>query len=198
LAIIALESHRARAFVVGEDLGTLDSLARDKFNATGILSYRLLWFEDEPPTNYPKQALAAINTHDLPTVAGLWTGEDDRELAKAGVKTDAAGWRAIRNRLTKLTGVPEDAPAEEVIYEAYRCLGQAPSSVVTASIEDALAVPHRPNMPGAATTWPNWSRPLPGGLEALEHSALARKVAGELNHARNRRALGPAPIADRR
>ncbi len=76
LDIVALESHRAQAVVVGEDLGTVEDGVRETLAEHGILSYRLLWFEEEPPTDWPEPAMAAITTHDLPTVAGLWTGSD--------------------------------------------------------------------------------------------------------------------------
>src|SRR5438876_10868825 len=49
LAIVALESHRARAFVVGEDLGTVEGGVRERLAAQRVLSYRLLWFEPDPP-----------------------------------------------------------------------------------------------------------------------------------------------------
>ena len=48
----------------------------------GVLSYRLLWFERDaagefkPPSDFPREALVAVSTHDLPTLAGWWEGED--------------------------------------------------------------------------------------------------------------------------
>ena len=74
LAIVAIESQRARAVIVGEDLGTVDEAARARLMSCGILSYRLLWFEKERPAKFPGPALAAVTTHDLPTIAGLWNG----------------------------------------------------------------------------------------------------------------------------
>ncbi len=49
LAIVALESERAQAYVVGEDLGTLEEGVREKLSEHCILSYRLLWFEKTAP-----------------------------------------------------------------------------------------------------------------------------------------------------
>ena len=49
LAIVALESHRAEAVVVGEDLGTIDEAFRDALASHNVLSYRLLWFEKRRP-----------------------------------------------------------------------------------------------------------------------------------------------------
>ena len=56
-----------------------------------MLSYRLLWFERTPP-KYPDRALAAVTTHDLPTIAGLWTGADLEDQRAAGVIPARRGW----------------------------------------------------------------------------------------------------------
>jgi 4-alpha-glucanotransferase len=61
--------------------------------------------------------------------------------------------------------VPDDAPVEVVIEQAYRLLGQAPCAIVTATLDDALAVEKRPNMPGTMGEVPNWSLALPVPLE---------------------------------
>src|SRR5438270_6965725 len=73
LDVIARESRAAGAYVVAEDLGTSTPEILDALAARRLLSYRLLWFEEDPPEVYPVQAMAAVTTHDLPTVAGLWT-----------------------------------------------------------------------------------------------------------------------------
>ncbi len=49
LSIVALESERARAYVVGEDLGTVEKEAREKLAQYRVMSYRLLWFEKKDP-----------------------------------------------------------------------------------------------------------------------------------------------------
>jgi 4-alpha-glucanotransferase len=72
LAILALESERAKAYIVGEDLGTIDEKFRQQLMDCCVLSYRLVWFENNAPARFPEQALAAVTTHDLPTIAGLW------------------------------------------------------------------------------------------------------------------------------
>lgn len=80
IGILALEAQRAGAVVIGEDLGTFEPWVRDYLAARGILGTSILWFEndgDSPlaPERYRTQALASVNTHDLPPTAGYLAGD---------------------------------------------------------------------------------------------------------------------------
>ncbi len=181
LAIVALESERAKAYVVGEDLGTVEETAREKLADWGVLSYRLLWFEKGPPAEFPKEALAAITTHDLPTVAGIWTGSDLEKQKQLGLKPNEQSLLEIRNQLGSLTELKESAPLEEVIARAYAQLAKSPSRILTAALDDAAVALERPNIP--ATTGelnPNWSRGLPVFIEDLMDAELPRRIAVSL------------------
>jgi 4-alpha-glucanotransferase len=167
---------------VGEDLGTVDKKFRQQLMDSCVLSYRLVWFENDAPARFPEQALAAVTTHDLPTIAGLWTGSDLKAQRELGLEPNEQGMNVIRDRLSAmLGGVSEKAPVQEVIRRTYESLSQAPSKIVSATLEDALAVEERPNMPGAtAERWPNWSIALPKSQEELEQHQLTREVAQAL------------------
>jgi 4-alpha-glucanotransferase len=180
LAILALESYRAQAFVVGEDLGTVEAGVQDQLEAYRLLSYRLLWFEIEPPSGYPAQALAAVTTHDLPTLVGLWSGADLQTQHDLGLQPHAAGLQEIRQRLQEMTALPEAAEVDEVVLRTPQLLAEAPSAVLVATLEDALAVAERPNMPNTTAEWPNWSLALPCSLEAIECHPLVQAVATAL------------------
>ncbi|MGH9137128.1 MAG: 4-alpha-glucanotransferase [Acidimicrobiales bacterium] len=160
LDIVALESARAGAFVVGEDLGTVEDGVRERLAERGVLSYRLVWFEAGPPETFPVDALAAVTTHDLPTVAGVWTGADDPD-------------GRLRARLTTVAGVPDDAPVDVVTAAVHRRLAAAPSRLVAATLDDALGVVERPNVPGQPSHRPdgwgaNWSLALPEPIDDLD------------------------------
>ena len=64
----------------------------------------------------------------------------------------------------------------EVIVHAYQLLAEAPSAILIATLEDALAVEERPNMPTTTTEWANWSIALPVPLETLQRSPLAQTI----------------------
>ena len=128
LDIVCLESHRAGAVVVGEDLGTVEDGVREALAERGILGYRVLWFEDDDPAAWPELAMAAVTTHDLPTVAGLWTGSDTADvLASSDMDPDDVEQRP---RGAARPAAPRRAAAN-------------------AGVDDALAAAYRPARPRA-------------------------------------------------
>ena len=74
VGIVALESHRNKCLVVGEDLGVVPSFFREALAEAGILSFRVCRYERTPdgryipPASYPESALVAAGTHDMPTL----------------------------------------------------------------------------------------------------------------------------------
>jgi 4-alpha-glucanotransferase len=181
LAILALESERAGALVVGEDLGTVEPGVRERLAAERILSTRVLWFEPGPPAGYPALSLAAVTTHDLPTVRGLWTGSDLEEQRRVGVVPNVAGTEALRARVRALIGLPDDAPADVVALTIHRRLAEAPSTLLAATLEDALGVVERPNLPGTTQDRrANWALALPETLEDIQADPRPGTLAGAL------------------
>ena len=166
LAVLAAESRRSGSFVIGEDLGLVEPSVKTSLEQVGALGYRLLWFETEPSDSWPQQSVAAIGTHDLPTVAGIWrrTEPDQRQ-------------HHLRSRLVEATGLPDDSDAVDVAVAAYQRLAMSRSCLVLASLEDALAVDERPNVPGTTTEWPNWRLALPVSLEEIELAEGPARIA---------------------
>jgi 4-alpha-glucanotransferase len=159
VALLALESRRAKAFVIGEDLGLVEPEVRTRLRRRGALSYRLLWFEGPTPDQWPKDAVAAVGTHDLPTLAGIWnlTEPDHRQ-------------HRLRQRLLDVTHAPDGTPAIDVAVSAYTALAGSQSRIVLVSLEDALGVEERPNVPGTTTEWPNWRLALPTPIGEIERA----------------------------
>jgi 4-alpha-glucanotransferase len=184
LDVLALESVRAQAFVVGEDLGTVEDGVREALRERDVLSYRLVWFEDDRPSAWPPEVMAAVTTHDLPTVAGLWTGDDLVEQRAVGQAPNEEGTAAIRARLAEQAGLdPVAANAADAVRGAYHLLAEAPARLLAAALDDAVAEPRRPNIPGADGDRPNWSLTLPVPIEDLVARPLARDLAATLGRA---------------
>ena len=184
LAIIAIESQRVGAVVVGEDLDTVEAGVRETLAGHNVLSYRLLWFEKTPPSQYPEKALAAITTHDLPTLAGVWTEADLETQRRLGLSPDESASQKFREKLLETGDLDVDADVALAFVKTFEQLAQAPSAIVMASMEEACAAVERPNMPAAAGKYPNWCLALPLSLEDLEASEPPRRLARILNSRR--------------
>ncbi|HEX6392299.1 MAG TPA: 4-alpha-glucanotransferase [Acidimicrobiales bacterium] len=181
LNILALEAERAGAAVVGEDLGTVEDAVRADLKERDVLSYRVWWFEPERPDAWPRKALGAVTTHDLPTIAGIYGGSDLEAQKRLGLNPNEDASEKLRERLLERTGSAEETDVATVIERAYADLSNAPCLLLAASMEDALAVADRPNMPGTVDEWPNWRVALPFSIEEIQVHPLPKAVARSLN-----------------
>lgn len=184
LAIVALESTRSKTLVIGEDLGTVPDWVREQLAKARVLSYRVFYFERrgdgvwKSPGEYPAQSLAVATTHDLPTLAGFWSGEDLQVRAGLGAFPDDAArhqaWEerqrdkggilsALKREGLLPNGVTEDlATAPVMTTDLCRAihiyLARTPSCIVLANLEDGLGELSQTNLPGTVDSHPNWTR----------------------------------------
>ncbi len=199
LRILALESVRNRTVIVGEDLGTVEPEVRETLARFGILSYRLFYFEKHPDGSmrrydeYPAQALVSSTTHDLPTLAGFWTGTDidarhaaaiiDAEAHRAQFAARAEEKQKMLDTLFELdlmpAGLPHGASAyPELTGELHNAvvgfLAMTPSQLLAINQEDLTKEPAQQNLPGTTWQYPNWARKMRFTLEQLRSDPEAR------------------------
>jgi 4-alpha-glucanotransferase len=110
----------------------------------------------------------------------VWSGDDAADQRAAGIEPDAAALERLKGKLLGLTGLAPDDPVEEVIVAAHRRLARAPSALVTATLEDALALRQRPNLPGTTDERHNWSLTLPVPLAEVFTDPLVDRVVAAL------------------
>lgn len=206
LAILALESVRAKAVVIGEDLGTVPDWVRDRLGAAGVLSYRVFYFERghrgvwKPPAHYPAQSLAVVTTHDLPTLGGYWEGvdietrsalglfpsEEARNMMWAERHREKAGiLAALKLEGLLPSGLPDD-PAQvpimttELMEAIHQYLARTPASIVLVNIEDVIGARCQTNLPGTVDQHPNWCRKLTVTVEDLVQDPRFERLAALL------------------
>jgi 4-alpha-glucanotransferase len=186
LAVLALEAHRARATVVGEDLGTVEPEVTQALSDNGMLGCAVSWFtRDEAapgqpllaPADWPPRAAASLSTHDLPTAAGFLRGEHVRARADLGLLDDVPAEEATARRerdewlemlrSQHLLAPGPDPDEAEIIVAMHRFLAATPSRLKLISPYDVIAEPRQPNLPGTVDEYPNWRLPLPETLEEL-------------------------------
>ncbi|WP_018042175.1 malto-oligosyltrehalose synthase [Methylobacterium sp. 88A] len=184
LAVLRLESHRAKCLVIAEDLGTAPEGFSDALMQAGILSYRILAFEREhggrfkSPGAYPRDALTAITTHDLPTFVGWWRGVDTDTRQALGLYDAERAEAERRERVTERSRLTEALASEQLLpsYDvpevapfeaAARYLARAPSMLTAVQYEDVVSELSQANVPGSTEGYPNWRRKLDRSLEAI-------------------------------
>jgi 4-alpha-glucanotransferase len=214
IGIVALESHRHRCMIVGEDLGTVPEGFRERTKAARIFSCRVLFFEREDdghfraPHRYPGDAVASTGTHDLPTLAGYWSESDVATRERLGweqgeaLERDRAEHAATREQLLeallaadclsdaqarelRLAGPSlEDAQLTTLLVASYRYLARTRSALVLLQLEDAIGSRDQVNVPGTVEEEPNWRRRLPVSLDALESHPIFTEIARMLRDER--------------
>ena len=190
--------------VIGEDLGTVPEGLRETLASANILGTRVLWFERKgpdflPPANYPSLAIACASTHDLPTLAGWWSGADIAEQMSLELfNLDEAQRRIGERNAEKRTlaqallvgglievGPDYDAPLTDSFAGAVHAwLAGSASLLATAQIDDLAGEKIANNLPGTDKERPNWRHRLEKNVEELMASARARAIIAALAGAR--------------
>ncbi|MEI6557797.1 MAG: 4-alpha-glucanotransferase [Rhodospirillaceae bacterium] len=204
--LVALESHRNRCIVIGEDLGTVPEGFRPAMEQAGILSCRVFYFERGhdggflPPGAYPASALVTATTHDLATLAGFWQGRDLAWRSRLGLypsaeirdgearSRDHDRWRLL-DALAAAGVLPDrlhprhgriPALDDDLAAAIYRFLARSPAQVLMVQIEDLLLDPEQPNLPGTVAEHPNWRRRLALALDQIGRLDGVARLAGEI------------------
>ncbi|RQN40619.1 4-alpha-glucanotransferase [Paraburkholderia tropica] len=210
--LIALESWRHRAIVIGEDLGTVPPGLRERLASHALYGIRVLWFERDgggflAPARYDPHGVATTTTHDLPTVAGWWRGADidwrnrigqtlpradgrdpvALEHAQRAADRDAL-WHALQDTgfaPREAAAPPSDAPLDALpVAGALGYVAASASPLVTCPLEDLLGLVDQPNLPGSIDEHPNWRQRLPLPVDTLYADAAVAQRVSTIVHAR--------------
>ena len=214
LGILALESQRNQAVVIGEDLGTVPDGIRELLSDYGVYSYRVFFFETAAdggyisPQHYPQQAMSTLTTHDLPTLIGFWHCDDLRLGKELGLYQDDvqlqqlyAERHANKQRiLDSLHGhriggdgvLPHDYPRstehlgmdKTLNYALQRHLAATSSQLLCLQLEDALEMTQPVNVPGTSSEYPNWRRKLSQPLEQWSQREDIRQLFCDISRIR--------------
>jgi 4-alpha-glucanotransferase len=180
LGVLALESTRSDALIVGEDLGTVPPEVPRAMRRWGILSTKVLYFEQDArgfrrATAYPAESIASANTHDLPPIAGYVAGGDVERRASVGAYGSERATRLARRTrtrelasLSRLLRLPRDASVRDVIAAVHGFLGATRARLIALSLDDLMEETLPVNVPGfRADQYPSWRRKTRMTVEAL-------------------------------
>ncbi len=214
LSVIAEESRRAGAVIVGEDLGTVPRGFGALLARHGALSCSVLLFERDrsggfrPASAYSPRALSTANTHDHPPLAGWWSGRDlerrgelgelDAEALSAARLSREADRSALVHRLTREGALAKADDAEDPVSlcaAVHRFLCATPSALVGLSLDDLAGEEEPVNIPGVPISrFPAWQRRMSRPLDDLLSDPRLDRALGEASRSRPRSPLGVAPL----
>jgi 4-alpha-glucanotransferase len=194
MKILALESVRGEMLVVGEDLGTVSDETRAALTDYGILSYRLFFFEKhgdgryKQSNEYPAQALASTTTHDLPTLAGFWSGRDIEVRRELGLIKDDTSYRQQREgraqekrRMAEALRLPRDLAEawvldDRVLDAVIGFLASTPCLLFCLNQEDLTKSEEQMNLPGTTSEHPNWRRKTKYTIAEMDSNPDSQRV----------------------
>jgi (1->4)-alpha-D-glucan 1-alpha-D-glucosylmutase len=192
LGIVALESCRNACLVVGEDLGTVPAEIRTALDRDAVLSCRVLYFERgedgscRAPGAYPRRALACVTTHDLPTLAGFWSGQDvllreglgqfptaahrDRQVVERAEARAQLLLALEREKLlppaASVNPVSMPQATADFVRNVHRYVARSAACLMSVQLEDVFGSLEQVNLPGVTDDrHPNWRRKLEIPLE---------------------------------
>ena len=183
---LAEDSRAARALVIGEDLGVVPEGFRELMERRRIHAYKVFFFEGDKAglsflPHWPRDALACLATHDMPTFTAWWQGADldlRRQLGmvSAEERDDLRRRRdAERRQLAKRFGTRSSAKLSPRLHAA---VAGCSCRLMALQIEDALGIVEQVNVPGTVDEHPNWRHRLPVRLERLaDHPGWRAHVA---------------------
>jgi 4-alpha-glucanotransferase len=186
-AIFCLESRRNRTRLVGENLGTVPPEVNEGLKRHGLREMFVVQFQARPDAKaaLPRPAalsVASVNTHDTPTFAAHWRGDDLVESVRLGLmprrmlksaKKYREQIKAALVQFLKGQGFLKVARPglRDVVPALVAWLKASPAEIALISLEDLWFELRPQNVPGTSSERPNWRRKSKMSLEWI----IARK-----------------------
>lgn len=213
IGILALESHRNKCLIIGEDMGTVPDIMKKLLPESGIHSYKVFFFETSKTdggyistADYPAQAMSALTTHDMATLRGFWHCEDLKLGRKLGLyPTDEIMNNLMNDRLhakqkildsLNWHGVLSDSVNRNALYcgmsmdlnrgmQIHMCNGS--SALFSTQLEDWLEMETPVNIPGTSgDQYPNWRRKLVKNISEIFADPILVDLAARMTEARKK------------
>lgn len=175
-AAVAVESNRHQTVVVGEDLGTVPREVRDQMKKRHVLRMYVMQYAISPDSEalvspVPRDVVASINTHDMPTFRGFVLGTELKDQLDLGLVDEQRYTQDADARVQlvqKLAARFGDARSSaELLRQVLTYLAQSPARSVLVNLEDLWLEDRPQNVPGTHTERENWMRRMRPTLEEM-------------------------------
>ncbi len=238
-AVLSVESHRNRTAIIGENLGTVPKEVNIELDRHGVRRMYVVQYEyeseaidaaidaaaeiadtkqaaarmDESPQSplksVPAASIASINTHDMPTFAAWWSGDDVPDRVAMGLMTDEEARQEMESRASCRRRIVEwlgregwltttndgDAETLAVLHAIVKFLAASPAESVLVNLEDLWLEKQPQNTPGTSVERPNWRRKASRSLAQMREQDDIIELFSTIDRLRAARSttVGKAP-----
>jgi 4-alpha-glucanotransferase len=200
-AILALESHRQKCVIVGEDLGTVPTIVRKSMADHGIHHMYVSIFEfsssgESPLNEVPADTLASMNTHDTATFAAFCQKLDIEQRRKMnllddrGCEEETSGRDSLLDFLYRFFSIEGDRQNPQVQLALLKALlshlGVSKSRYLLLNLEDLWLETLSQNVPGTGLERPNWRNKVRFDFEEFSVDKNLLKLLRKIDSLRRR------------
>jgi 4-alpha-glucanotransferase len=202
-AILAVESHRSRSIIVGEDLGIVPSYIRPTMSRHGLHRMYVLRYEladNAPDTvgHIPRSSVASLNTHDMPPFASFWEDLDIGERKSLGqldekdALIEGRTRRSVKNALIRFLQDKGflhqgEKSTREILKACLAYLSNSRARIILVNLEDLWLETRSQNVPGTGNEYPNWRRKARYSLEEFCQIPEVTGTLREIDNLRKRK-----------
>ena len=205
-AILSLESHRSKTVVVGENLGTVSASVNRAMERHGLQQMYVLQYEARPSRKrplraVPANAVASLNTHDMPPFAGFAACADIEDLGRLRVFDDREEREQKRARQKVCHALAEffqvnggkssTLSTSKLAKKCLEWLARSEAKMVLVNLEDLWGETAPQNVPGTSEERPNWQRKARYSLEEITRMPRVVNTLRKLNRIRSSFASKP-------
>lgn len=155
-AVICIESVRAEAGIVGENLGTVPPEINRGISTHDLLGMVVAQHGVDEPS--PSDLIAA-SSHDTPPFAAWWVGSDIDDMCELGIFDDDRAQNERSARASTIAELESRFETEGLVATRdalMAWIAGTDAAVAVVSLDDLLLEERRQNVPGTNSERPNW------------------------------------------
>jgi 4-alpha-glucanotransferase len=207
-AILSLESHRYKAGIVGENLGTVPpsvnaAMKKHDIRQMYVVQYEIMGDAEKPLRPPPEKCVASLNTHDMPPFRAFLDGADIDDRLDLGfinekiAHTERKQRKLMRAALEKWGRKSGDV--DRILHSknsinvtrfpfthTMQFLSESMANIVLANLEDLWEETFPQNVPATNEERPNWRRRVRPSIEQIRKMAGVAEVLSNVFAQRSR------------
>ncbi|MGZ3748419.1 MAG: 4-alpha-glucanotransferase [Pseudobdellovibrionaceae bacterium] len=190
-AISMLEAYKAKADIVGENLGTVPAAVDELLNKRNINGMWVLQLEawrkpEEAFSRIPQNSMSSFNNHDLPMWASFRKGTDLDLVCSLNILRKDSRIKFQAERKAQLESWSNFTGPENITLKLHELMAKGSGKYFVVTVEDLWGEEAPQNIPGTWKEYPNWRRKYSQPISQWTENKLLHSVFEVLKKHRSR------------